>query len=515
MKTLLVYFPRAAFALILGGAALPIVLGAQPTEPVTAVTVDLARATGPLEHVWSGAAGSDRAAISLREQWRQDLRRFQQETGLQRVRFHGIFNDELGVYAPSVQSQTRTPNWQNVDRVYDGLLERGVKPLVELSFMPKRLASGQNYFGFYQGNITPPKDMAQWSAFIKEFVQHLVDRYGVEEIRQWPFEVWNEPDLKFFWMGTQADYFELYKQSVTAIKSVDSQIKVGGPATSAIQWIPEFLAYCEANSLPVDFVATHIYVGDNQKKIFGEADAFPITEIVPQAMAQVRRQIDATSFKGTPLWLTEWASDSPAMIAHIIKSCLGTVQMMSHWAFTNTYEELGVASFVVKEGSNGYGMMAVAGIPKAQFNTYKLLHRLGDVRLATSDGPVLASRRKDGSTAVAVWNLVAVKQASGIPGAGGERAFLGEAKTIKLRLTLKGARPGQTVHVSYVDQERGSPLPEWRRLGSPQYPTRAQIEAIRRSAELAAPETLNVDPDGALLLELPPECLALIETALP
>lgn len=487
-------------------------LHAQPADTVTNITVDLSQTAGPLEHVWSASAGSDRAAISLREQWRKDLRRFHNETGLQRVRFHGIFNDELGVYAPSVQSQTKTPNWQNVDRVYDGLLECGVKPVVELTFMPKRLISGPNYFGFYQGNISPPKEMSAWGEFIKEFTQHLVDRYGIDEVRQWPFEVWNEPDLKFFWMGTQADYFELYKASVTAIKSVDPKIKVGGPATSAVQWIPEFLAYCEANKLPVDFVATHIYVGDSQKKIFGKPDAYPISEVVPQAMAQVRKQIDATSFKGTPLWLTEWASDSPAMIAHIIKNCLGTVQLMSHWTFTNTYEELGVANFVLKEGSNGYGMMAVAGIPKPQFSTYKLLHRLGDTRLTASDGPVLASRRKDGSAAIAIWNMVEVKQASGIPGAVGERAFIGAAKVSKVRVTLKGARRGQTVLVTYVDQDRGSPFPEWRRLGSPVYPTMAQIDTIRRAAELGAPEKHKLDSSGALTLDLTPECVALIET---
>lgn len=484
---------------------------AAPVEPTASVTVDLNQTVGPLDHVWSACVGSDRAAITLREQWRKDLRRFQSETGLQRVRFHGIFNDELGVFAPSIQSPTKVPNWQNVDRVYDGLLECGVKPLVELSFMPKRLASGPNSFGFYSGNITPPKDLAEWSAFVTAFVQHLVERYGIDEVRQWPFEVWNEPNLMFFWSGKQADYFELYKASVTAIRSVDAHIKVGGPATSGIEWIPEFLAYCEANALPVDFVATHAYVGDNQKKLFGRADAFALSEVVPQAMAIARGQIDATKFKDTPLWLTEWASDSPAMMAHIIKRCLGTVQFMSHWNLTSVFEELGVASFILKEGSNGKGMMAVGGIPRPQFNTYKLLHRLGDTRLAATEGPVLASRRTDGSDAIAVWNLVEVKQPGGIPGMASQRVFVGEPKVAKLRVTLKGARGGQNVLVSYVDQERGSPFPEWRRLGSPQYPTPRQMDAIRLAAELTAPEQRTLDADGTLTLELPPECLALIE----
>lgn len=483
---------------------------AQTATPVETLEVNLKQSIGPLDHVWSKCAGSDRAAITLREQWRKDLVRFHEETGLERVRFHGIFADELGVFASSIMSSGKEPNWQNVDRVYDGLIERGVRPLVELSFMPKNLASGQNTFGFYKANITPPKDFAEWGNFIKAFTQHLVDRYGIDEVRQWSFEVWNEPNLMFFWTGKQADYFELYKATVTAVKSVDSKIAVGGPATSAIQWIPEFLEYCNANKLPLDFVATHIYVADKQQKIFGKDSAYAPSDVIGKGMEMVRSQIENSPFKGTPLYLTEWSSDSPAMIGHIIKSCLGSVQMMSHWTFSNTYEELGVAPFMLKEGDTGFGMMAVPGIPKPQFNTYKLLHRLGHTRLATSDGPVLASLREDGSAAIGVWNLVEVKQPSGIPGAASKRDVVGETK--HLRIMLKGAKPGSSIKVSYVDQSRGSAMPEWRKMGSPQYPTLKQIDQLRKAAELAEPQTMKLDRDASITLELPPECFALIET---
>jgi xylan 1,4-beta-xylosidase len=182
---------------------------------------------------------------------------------------------------------------------------------------------------------------------------------------------------------------------------------------------------------------------------------------------------------------------------------------MSQWVFSNTYEELGVSPYVLREGDNSFGMMAVGGIPKPQFNTYKLLHRLGNTRLVTSDGPVLASRRNDGSVAIAVWNLAEVPQASGMPGASWDRKVIGDQKQIQV--VLKGARPGQTVEVSHVDHFHGSPYPEWRKLGSPQYPTLAQMELIRKSAELAPPETRKLGKNGELVLDLPPESLALIE----
>ena len=466
------------------------------------VAVDLRREIGPLDHIWSRSVGSDRAAMTLREGWRQDLDRFHKEAGLERVRFHGIFADELGVWSAGAK-----PNFQYVDAVYDGLLERGVQPFVELSFMPRKLASGSKKFGFYGANITPPTSLANWSSFITTFVQHLVDRYGREQVRQWYFEVWNEPNLTFFFSGTQADYFQLYKATAAAVKAVDPALKVGGPSTSAVQWIDSFLAFCTANDCPVDFVSTHIYAGDDQKQVFGRDRALKQYQVIPAAMEMVRRQIDATRFKGTELWLSEWSSDSPAMIAHVIANCLPYCHSMSHWAMSNWYEEVGVLNFVLKEGDNGWGMLARGGIAKPQFNTYKLLNRLGTRRLA-STGPALASRTAEGAS-VMVWNLADVQQPAGLPGMSSTRTVSGVPKS--LDVTFRGAAAGAAARIRYVDMERGSPFPTWRKLGSPQYPTPAQMEQIRASAEIAAPETRQLGKGGNLSINLPPEGVALIE----
>lgn len=476
------------------------------TLQVERVEVDLRRETGALEHVWSRCAGSDRAAITLRETWRKDLDRFISETGLQRVRFHGIFNDELGVWTGGIGG--RDINWQNVDQVYDGLLDRGVKPFVELSFMPRKLASGSTKIMFtYAANITPPASMEAWGDFIKAFVQHLVDRYGLAEVQQWSFEVWNEPNLKFFFAGTQDDYFQMYKAAAKAVKAVHPSLRVGGPSTAAVGWMPEFLAFCAKEDLPVDFVSTHIYAGDDQKEMFGEAKKYDQNQVIPAAMRQVRQQIDATRYKGAELWLSEWSSDSPAMIAHVITSCMPYCYSMSQWALSNTFEELFVPDFIVKEGDNGWGMLHQRGIAKPSFNTYKLLHRLGNRRLSAK-GPALAARTATGSAAL-IWNLAEVQQPSGVPGASSVRKVIGEPKRIEA--TFKGAKPGASVEITYVDQDRGSPLPAWRAMGSPKYPTREQFAKLREAAELAPPETRQLDARGRIAIDLPPEGVALTE----
>lgn len=499
---------RQTLAAAAAGAATYITLPASAQVQGEAIEINLNDVQGPLEHIWSRCAGSDRAAISMREQWRDDLSRFHREAGLERIRFHAIFADELGVWLNGGLGATAEPNFQNVDAVYDGLMARGVQPFVELSFMPGRLASGTGSFGFYRANTSPPASVQAWGDFIATFARHLIERYGAAEVRQWYFEVWNEPNLPFFWAGTQAQYFELYQATALALKSVDPALKVGGPATSAVSWIPQFLDFCATNNVPLDFVATHAYAGDNQATVFGQGAArLSQNDVIPAAAAQVRAQINASRFRNMPFWLTEWSSDSPAMIAHIIAGCLPHCQGLSQWTISSTYEELMVASYILKEGNNGWGMMAQRGIAKPAFNTYKLLHRLGDQRLQAS-GPALASRRGR-SAAALIWNLAEVNQPAGIPDATAIRTVNGAHKSYAVN--FRGARRGQRVRATYVDMVRASPFPAWRALGSPLYPNAAEIARIRAAAELGPPQTLRLSASGSVTIELPPEGVALLE----
>ncbi len=481
------------------------------TLPTLPVRIDTRAVTASLPHVWEESVGSDRAAITMREEWRQDMRIGHTEAGFKRARFHGIFNDELGVFGKSILEMRRNggPNWLNVYRVYDGLLDIGISPYVELSFMPGRLASGKTQFGFYGGNITPPTSDADFAQFLKSFTAAMVDRYGIETVRNWPFEVWNEPNLSFFWTADKQRYFDMYKAAAVAIKSVDPRIQVGGPATSKTAWIGDFAQWCAANNAPVDFFATHAYAGDEQDDIFGKgAPRRSVNDVIPDALANARKTIDAGPFAGKPLWLSEWSSDSPAMIAHVISNSMGHCAGMSQWTLSGMYEELGVDNYMLKEGSMGWSMM-IDGIAKPSFNAYRLLHRLGTERLA-AQGPVLASRHKDGRIAALVWNLAEVDQPGGIPGMTAERNVRGEPKRIVV--TLDGVKAGRTAEIRYVDWERGSPMPTWRAMGSPQYPSREQVAQLRKASQPAV-ERRRVETDGTLPLDLPPEGLALIEFA--
>jgi len=254
------------------------------------INIDAQAPAKPFPHFWEQMFGSGRAILSLRESYREDLRAVKKVADFRYVRFHAILHDEVGVYNEDEHGNP-VYNFAYVDQIYDGLLKNGVRPFVEISFMPKKLAFNPDALHpfWYKQNVSPPKSMERWDDLIRHFAQHLVDRYGMYEVAQWYFEVWNEPNIDF-WNGIPRDksYFELYAHTARDLKGVSEKLRVGGPATAAAHWIPEFLKYTSENHVPVDFVSTHGYADDSVEDLFGTNGDIPMDERVCRAAAKVR-----------------------------------------------------------------------------------------------------------------------------------------------------------------------------------------------------------------------------------
>jgi len=245
------------------------------------ITIDTSVAARPFPHFWEQMFGSGRAVLSLRDDYRKDLRAVRGITNSEYIRFHAILDDENGVFA---EDKNGNPiyNFSYVDQIYDGLLENNVRPFVELSFMPRALALNLTPHPFwYKPFPSPPNDPAKWSALIEAFTQHLVERYGKDEVEKWYFEVWNEPNIDF-WNGNprQQTYFALYDLSARAIKKVDAKIRVGGPATAQAAWVADFIAHCIEKKIPFDFVSTHVYGNDSSQDVFGNSTPIPRRSMV-------------------------------------------------------------------------------------------------------------------------------------------------------------------------------------------------------------------------------------------
>jgi xylan 1,4-beta-xylosidase len=305
--------------------------GQTTAEPLA---VDFGRVSGSWPHFWENAMGSDRTVVGLRAEWRDDLIRVHRDTGMKSVRCHGLFDDAMGI------AQAGAGNWNflYVDKIYDFMLEHGVRPFVELSFMPEAFASSANRVFFYKGNISPPRNWQDWHDMVFAFTEHCAKRYGSREVGAWRFEVWNEPNITF-WAASQDDYFELYRQSAAAMKKINSSFQVGGPATAQLSWVPDLIRYCAGHNVPLDFISSHVYPNDPQKHIFGKANMYSLDEVIPRGLALVKHQIESSAMPHLPLWITEWSSGNPAFIANTIHQCTGLAETMSYWTFSNVFEE--------------------------------------------------------------------------------------------------------------------------------------------------------------------------------
>jgi xylan 1,4-beta-xylosidase len=470
-----------------------------------AIEVDVNAASHPFPHFWEKMFGSGRAILSLREGYRHDLREVKRVTDFEYMRFHAIFHDEVGFYDEDASGKP-VYNFSYVDQIYDGLLDNHVRPFVELSFMPKKLTSDPNalHAFWYKQNVSPPKDWDRWGQLLEAFARHLLERYGEEEVAQWYFEVWNEPNLDF-WVGNPKEdsYYQLYDQAAHAIKRASPRLRVGGPATAQAAWADRFLAHCKEKDVPVDFVSTHVYGNDKAEDVFGTRERISRNQMVCRAVKKVHDQIGSSAYPKMPLIWTEYnadysndthVTDSPYMgpfLANTIRACDGMTEMMSYWTFSDVFEEQGV---VKAPFYGGFGLLAERSIPKAAFNDFALLHQLGNVRLDVASDSALVTRKKDGSVAIAVWNLFLPEET-------------GTAKTVTLHFRGQSQSSAQ---VTIVDKDHGSPLEAYDKMGRPDSPTLAQIEQLRKAAAMPAAQTAAIK-NGSLTLRLAPHSLALLE----
>jgi len=496
--------------LILCFSGLPFLFGqvSGPSAEGDRVIISSQAPSHPLPHFWERMFGSGRAILSLRESYRDDLRAVKRATDFGYIRFHGILNDEVGLYdiAPGVNPAY---NFSYIDQIYDGLLANGVRPFVELSFMPKALASTLQQQGFwYHPYVSPPKDWNLWQDLVRSFASHLVARYGIDEVSQWYFEVWNEPNLDF-WAGDpkKETYFTLYDQTARALKSVSARIRVGGPATAQAAWVDEFVGHCVDAKVPIDFVSTHVYGNDSAENVLGSHEQISRLEMVVRAVKKVHDQVKASPQPGLPIVFSEYnasymneteVTDSPFMgpwLAYTISQCEGLVDMLAYWDFSDVFEEPGV---VKQPFYGGYGLIAEDDIPKASYNAFALLHRLGAERLAVDSDSVLATRRQDGALVIAAWNYAPPGQS---------------APPRELKLALKGFGAKRHAIIFRLDDDHGSALTSWRAMGKPSFPSRQQGEILRDAGRLPAPEIRQLPPrdPSPLTLSLPAHGLALIE----
>jgi xylan 1,4-beta-xylosidase len=384
--------------------------------PDRIIHIDLNRVKGPLNTMFKECVGAGRANEGLRADWQQQLVYVKKECGFKYIRMHGLLTDDMGVYREDRKGNPEY-NFQYIDVLCDFIISIGMKPFVELGFMPDALASGKQTIFWWKGNVTPPKDYDKWGELIRSLTLHFTERYGTDEVKSWYFEVWNEPNLSGFWAGTREEYFKLYRYSADAIKSVNKAYRVGGPATAGAAWEVEMIDFCSKNNLPLDFISTHSYgVKQGYLDEFGHSgtilDKNPMS--VCGDVLNTRKEIAGSSMPNLELHYTEWSSsytpadpihDSYHQAAYVldkIKRVGDAANSMSYWVFTDIFEEPG-PRFSPFHG--GFGLLNYQSINKPAFYSFKFLNKLGNIELVNPDSSSWASKDKKGNIQVLLWDF--------------------------------------------------------------------------------------------------------------
>jgi xylan 1,4-beta-xylosidase len=378
------------------------------------VTLDRDAASQAVDHFFDLSVGADYPGTTGRPENLAQLKAAVDELGFRYVRFHDIFHDALGTVR-KVDGRI-TYDFSGIDRLYDHLLERGIRPFVELGFTPEAMKTSEQTIFYWKGNSSRPQP-GPWADLIEAFARHLIQHYGANEVHRWMFEVWNEPNLAgFFEGGNPKDYFELYAVTARALKRVDPALQVGGPATAGAAWVPEFLAYAKAHDVPVDFVTTHTYgVTEGFLDEFGKRADHILAPDPNSIIGDVRRnrqEIEASAFPKLPLYVTEWSTSysprdkvhdsyiSAPWILTKLRATAGYAQAMSYWTYSDLFEEPGPPDTPFH---GGFGLMTRDGVRKPSWFAYKYLHALRGKAIPSTDDKVLAAVDGD-KTAIVAWD---------------------------------------------------------------------------------------------------------------
>lgn len=486
---------------------------------------------------WRTCVGGGRVAEALRADFQKHLEMVQREMPFQYIRMHGLFHEDMMVYRE--EDGRPVTNWQYVDLVYDHWLSIGIRPFVELGFMPYDLASGSETVFWWRGNITPPKDWERWEWFIGEFIQHVIERYGLDEVRSWYFEVWNEPNLDGFWKDADfAAYMELYERTTRVIKAVSPVLRVGGPASSGSSgqpgvapWGEQFLEACAQYNLPLDFFSTHPYPTFHPVDFTGQG--YMTWDSPNRLLVDARgyeQLLQQSAYPGVERHYTEWSSspsprdpvhDTAFMASFIVDNNIrarGLMNSLSFWVVSDIFEEnrLGDTPF-----HGGFGLVNTQGLKKASYHGYWFLSRLGNEMLSDGDGYAV-TRRENGTLAVLLWNYCHYR-----PDANDSRR-MAEATPDEIyelfeqqaprdfNLVLEDIGPSVRIQATRFDRDHGSVYDAWVGIGAPGHILPADLDVLRRRMELDVSvqrATLSegrldwretVQPFGVTLLEITP-----------
>lgn len=446
--------------------------------------------------------GTGRMGLALQKEYMEQLKAVQEDIGFKHIRGHGLFSDDMAIYHEYEDKNGNICaeyNFTYLDLVMDSYMEVGIKPFIELGFMPQKMASGDQTIFYWKGNVTPPRDYKLWNDMVVATLKHLMERYGADEVVTWPIEVWNEPNLPGFWKGADMDeYLVLFEESFNAIKKLDSRFRVGGPAICGVEdkkHMKFFMEFINNKKIPIDFITRHHYTSElpNPDGHYGYIELRELKESF-ETLNDSREIIDSyPDYKGTEMHITEFNTsyipDAPihdtnqnaAYVASMLAILGDTSESYSYWTFGDIFEEKGVP-FTPFHG--GFGMMANRGIRKPTYYAFKFFKELQGQCVLKSDNCVICY--KDGIYKGVAFNSRVQRT--------------GEELELKLEFEAKTAE--YSVIKKTVDEDTCNPLKVWHVMGEPSSLSDDQIRLLKESDKPLTEAVIIAAEGGKFVLDL-------------
>jgi xylan 1,4-beta-xylosidase len=498
-------------------ACASLLLAAQPATAQDVapreLRIDVAKAASPVDRFFDLSVGSDFPGTLIRDDSQAQLKTAVDELGFRYIRFHAIFHDVLGTVQQN--GGRLSYNWTKIDRLYDDLLARHVRSFVELRFTPDAMKTSEQTIFYWKGNTSHP-DPAKWHDLIDAFVRHVRQRYGVQEVRKWYFEVWNEPNLAGFWeKADQKAYFDLFANTSRTIKTIDPALRVGGPSTAGAAWVPDLLRFVHDNNVPIDFVTTHTYGVDGgflDEQGKQDTKLSPSPDAIVGDVRRVREQIQASPYPDLPLFFSEWSTSyTPRDLVHDsyisapyiltkLKQSQGLVQGMSYWTYSDLFEEPGPPTAAFQ---GGFGLMNPQGIRKPAWFAYKYVNAIKGRAVPLLDDQALAA--VDGKrVAAVVWDWQQpVQQVSNKPF---YSHLVPATPSRPIAFRFEHVAPGSyRLQVHRTGYGRNDPLSLYIKMGMPKALDTAQLALMQKStADTPEQDRIaRVGTTGTLQVQVP------------
>jgi len=443
--------------------------------------------------------GTGRIGLALQEEYQKQLKLVQDEIGFSYIRGHGLFSDDMAIYHTYKDTNgnlCEEYNFTYLDLVMDSYLSKNIRPFLELGFMPKEMASGDQTVFYWKGNVTPPVEYARWQRLVQATLRHLIGRYTLAEVRTWPIEVWNEPNLFGFWKGADMEeYFKLFEATFTAIKEVSTELTVGGPAICGVddeRWLKGFLDFCSGRKIALDFITRHHYTTD--LPVPDGHYGYPALREHNGCFSELdisRALIDSyLEYKDLPIHITEFntsyiptaplhdTNKNAAYVAYMLTRLGDVYESYSYWTFGDIFEENGVP-FTPFHG--GFGMVANGGIKKPTFWSFKFFKELYKKCVLKERNVILTADEKSG-----YYKGIAFNDALNRTG-----------EDLKITLQLPADAGRYILITKTVDEDTCNPLKVWHDLGEPSSLSKDELALIKAAAEpVVKTSSIIADADG-------------------